>query len=74
MDVNNIQTVINSLGFPIFCALAMFYMWYKELKQHAEESTQLREAINNNTLIMERICAKLDIHGAEVPENKEGEA
>lgn len=69
MDVSNIQTVINSLG---FCACAMFYMWYKELKQHAEESAQLREAITNNTLIMERICAKLDIHGATTPEKAEG--
>lgn len=74
MDVGNIQTVINSLGFPIFCAVAMFYMWYKELKQHSEESAQLREAIVNNTLIMERICAKLDIQGSTTTEKAEGTA
>lgn len=52
---------ISSLGFPIACVIAMFYMWNKEREEHKAESAKWCEAINNNSIIMERICAKLDL-------------
>lgn len=41
--VNMIQTV----GFPIACAVAMFLMLHNEQKNHAEESKKLSETITD---------------------------
>ena len=75
-------SVIQSVGFPIAVAIAMFIMLQQEQKQHKEESQQIRdalteqkvafsdaihnqearttEAINNNTLVMQRLLDKLE--------------
>lgn len=75
-------TIIQSVGFPIAVAIAMFIMLQQEQKQHKEESQQIRdalteqkvafsdaihsqearttEAINNNTLVMQRLLDKLE--------------
>lgn len=63
MDITAINEFIGTLGFPIFCVVAMFWMWNKEREEHKEEADKWCEAINNNTRIMERICTKLDIGG-----------
>ena len=75
-------TIVQSVGFPIAVAIAMFIMLQSEQKQHKEESNELRaaiadlkvsfsdaihsqeskttEAINNNTLVMQRLLDKLE--------------
>lgn len=75
-------TIVQSVGFPIAVAIAMFIMLQSEQKQHKEESQQIRdaltdqkiafsdaihsqesrttEAINNNTLVMQRLLDKLE--------------
>lgn len=50
---------IQNLGFPIACVVAMFYMWNKEREEHAKESDKWVEAINNNTVVMERLLRKM---------------
>lgn len=71
MDIVNI---IQSLGFPIACVVAMFCMWQKEVKSHDEEmesmrrtlneqSTATTEALNNNTQVLTRILERLGIDG-----------
>ena len=75
-------TIIQSVGFPIAVAVAMFIMLQNEQKQHKEESAKLTEtiaemklsfnnaiheqestiteAINNNTLVIQKLLDKLD--------------
>ena len=75
-------TIIQSVGFPIAVAIAMFIMLQNEQKSHKEETTTLNttitdlkitfnsaikdqektitEAINNNTLVMQKLVDKLD--------------
>lgn len=65
MDITVINEFIGTLGFPIFCVVAMFWMWNKEREEHKAEADKWCEAINNNTRIMERICTKLDIGGGD---------
>lgn len=40
-------TIIQSVGFPIAVAIAMFVMLQQEQKQHKEESSEIRAAITD---------------------------
>lgn len=75
-------TIIQTIGFPIACAIAMFMMLQSEQKAHREESAKLTEtitdlkisfsdaiheqensvtaAINNNTLVIQKLLDKMD--------------
>lgn len=43
-------TIIQTVGFPITCAIAMFLMLQNEQKAHKEESEKLTETINDMKL------------------------
>lgn len=75
MDITQIITAISTVGFPIVCCIGMgWYVKYsndrtredtKELNQlHTQEmqafKNELKEAINNNTIALTRLCEKLD--------------
>ena len=75
-------TLIQSVGFPIAVAIAMFIMLQNEQKNHKQESQETRdtmnsmkldfsealhnqeakttEAINNNTLVLQKLLDKLE--------------
>lgn len=64
-------SLIGSLGFPIVACLGMgYYVKYqtsnyrddvKEMqKEHKEEIASVTEALNNNTLVLQKLCDKLD--------------
>lgn len=52
MDVNAIMQAVGSVGFPIVCCIYLIYTMQAELKE-------LRAAISNNTLVMQRLCDKM---------------
>ena len=65
--INEIMTMINTLGVPTAVAIAsMWYVKYREDKNderidklnelHKQEMTDITEALNNNTLALQRIC------------------
>lgn len=80
--MQDVVTIIQTVGFPIACAVAMFLMLQNEQKAHKEESAKLTEtivdmklsfndaihnqeetiteAINNNTLVVQKLLDKLD--------------
>lgn len=45
--MEQIITLIQTVGFPIACAVAMFLMLNNEQKNHKEESKQLSETITD---------------------------
>ena len=79
--MQDILTIIQTVGFPIAMAIAMFVMLQNEQKAHREETEKLTatitdlkitfnssiadqektitEAINNNTLVMQKLIDKL---------------
>lgn len=68
--MEGIIQVIQSLGFPIACVVAMFVMWQQEVKAHDAEMENMRatledqsmatvEALNNNTRVLTRIMERL---------------
>lgn len=80
--MQDILTIIQSVGFPIAVAVAMFVMLQNEQKAHREESEKLTqtitdlkisfasaitdqersitEAINNNTLVIQKLLDKME--------------
>lgn len=83
--MQDVITIIQTVGFPIACAVAMFLMLQSEQKAHKEESEKLSqtitemkltfnnaiheqestiaEAINNNTLVIQKLIDKLEKDG-----------
>lgn len=60
MDMNAVTTAISTLGFPIVMCGAMFWYMIKEKDAHKAEMDSVTEALNNNTLILQKICDRLD--------------
>ena len=83
--MQDLITIIQTVGFPIACAVAMFLMLQSEQKSHKEESAKLNEtitdmkisfndaihaqqttiteAINNNTLVIQKLLDKMEDDG-----------
>lgn len=58
MDTNVIVQLVSSLGFPIACCIAMFWQNNRLNETHKEEVSKLNEALNNNTIALNRIIDK----------------
>ncbi len=69
--MSDVSTLISTLGFPIaMCVGACFFIKYlfdtftKQItemqKEHKEEVQSMNTAIENNTLILTKLCEKLD--------------
>ena len=46
MDVSNLSTLISTVGFPVVMCGALLWYLMKVTEQHADESKEMREAIN----------------------------
>ena len=54
-----ISQLVSNLGFPIACVCVMFWQQNEERKTHAAESEKWVEALNRNTVAIERLCAEI---------------
>ena len=59
MEIEAITTLISNMGFPIACVIALFWYLNKEREEHKAETQKLADAINNNTIVMEKILSKV---------------
>lgn len=59
MDANAIITTIQAVGFPIAACVALYLHMIHQDVDHKEEVNQLREAISNNTAVMQRLLDRL---------------
>ena len=57
--VQIISQLVSNLGFPIACVCVMFWQQNEERKNHASESEKWVEALNRNTIAIERLCAEI---------------
>lgn len=71
VDANAVISLIQSVGFPIvMCGLMGWYVKYitdknreeiaQEREAHKQEMNQVITAINNNTIVIGKLIAKLD--------------
>lgn len=70
MDGQNLITAISTVGFPIVMSLILIYMVYKQNEQHKEEMNKLTESLNNNTLAITKLTAKLHLEDEENGQSK----
>lgn len=63
MDVQAITSIITNVGFPIAVCLICFWYINKMQEQHKAETDKLAEALNNNTLVMQKLINKLENNG-----------
>lgn len=66
MDANAIASLITTVGFPIVMCGAL--MWYiaKSQAQHKEETKEFTDALNKNTIVLQKLCDKLDFEDGKV--------
>ena len=59
MDINDFLSIINTVGFPIAMCIALLVYIYKMQESHKEETNNFAEALNKNTIVLQKICDKL---------------
>ena len=61
MDVIEIaKDLISNLGVPVACLVVTFKLWQKETESHKQSEDKMTEAINNNTLAINRLADRMD--------------
>ena len=58
--INELTTLISTVGFPVGMCLIMCYYINKINEAHKEETDKFAEALNNNTVVLQKLCDKLD--------------
>ena len=59
LELETVVSLITNMGFPIACVVALFLYLNKERDEHKAETQRLADAINNNTVVMEKILTKM---------------
>lgn len=59
METAEIISLISNIGFPIACTVALFVAWQKDRKESNEAMDKLRDAIVNNTIVMNELLDRL---------------
>lgn len=59
MDFSTVTQFVSTLGFPIAVCLICFWYINKREEQHKDEVTELSKAINNNTIVMQKLVDRL---------------
>lgn len=58
MDFTQLAQLVSSVGFPIvMCGLMAWYVKY-QADQHKTEMEKVTEALNNNTIAIQKLCDK----------------
>lgn len=61
MDASNIISIIANVGYPIAMSLLLLCYMREIDKTHNEEVTNLRTALENNTIVMQQLVDKLNV-------------
>lgn len=60
MEVESILDIIPTVGFPIACCIAMFLQQNKIMENHKKEMSEMKNAIDNNTIALTKLIEKLN--------------
>lgn len=70
MDINFVMQAVSTVGFPIVCCGALGWAFYKmniqhtaQIKEltenHRVEMNELKQALENNTLAVQKLCVMI---------------
>lgn len=60
MEMTSILEIISTVGFPIACCVAMFLQQNKITENHKNEMSEMKSAIDNNTIALTKLIEKLN--------------
>lgn len=60
MDMQNIVTVISAVGFPIVACIGMGWFVKYLIDNNNKKISEITTALNNNTLVVQKLCDMLD--------------
>ena len=60
MEATSILEIISTVGFPIACCIAMFIQQNKMSENHKNEMSEMKNAIDNNTIALTKLIEKLN--------------
>ena len=65
MDFSAVLQAISTVGFPI--VMCLIFAWYiKDLNiSHKEETEKFTEALNSNTLVLQKLCDAMNVEREE---------
>lgn len=55
-----IMNIFGNVFFPIAAYAALFWYMVQQRKAHSDETEKLKDAIVNNTLVMQRLLDKME--------------
>lgn len=64
MTINDVTTLISSVGFPICMCGAMFWYMIKENEAHKAESSEMKSAINALEIAITKLTDKIANNGS----------
>jgi hypothetical protein len=59
VDIATVGQLIGTLGFPIVACGALFWLINKNEANRREDNAKFTEAINNNTIVITKLMAKM---------------
>lgn len=59
MDYTAAAQLIGSLGFPIVACVMLYVRMEKQDENHRQEVSELTKAIQNNTIVMQKLIDRL---------------
>lgn len=59
MGVNEIITIISTLGFPTVMTIALFWKVNNQDEKHREQIENLQKVINDNTLVITKLYERM---------------
>ena len=60
MDITVLTQLIGNVGVPVACLCAVFCLWNRETESDKEEMNNLTKALNDNTLVIQKLLDKLE--------------
>ena len=61
MDVGSIAQIISTVGFPIAMCIALIWCIKEMSDRHKQETEKFTEALNNNTLVLQKLCDTIGV-------------
>lgn len=61
MDFTTIMQAISTIGFPIAMCLALLWYIVDITEKHKTETEQFTEALNKNTLVLQKLCDNMGV-------------
>lgn len=59
--MEGVVTAISTIGFPIVMCLILLKFQKDESAEHKEETEKFTEALNRNTLVLQKLCDKIGV-------------